>query len=310
MTVTQSLITPQAPSEAKIAQVLDLVRDRIRKSGIGDDGLQAIIEAGGEFQQDLDPILGKFADRARKQGNEYSDERDKPNPAWSYDTATLPTTKKQIQNLRKALGIKPIIIPWQGETPPEADGLIAVTSLSDLGAAFKIADPLGEGYGPLIEKTVELLGASVPKFVNYRKGALTNRHVRLHAAVKARWEALEAREPAVPRKVRVFLLPVNTGKLYQGFSPRNARMNALDSTNRLPLDPAAVACILIAWPERLVRYEQVFIDCSGDEYSPGGGGSFGCVPYFCFRDGALKFGCYDAGSPRDYGGTAVAFLPE
>ena len=300
-------ITPEQEkaTDAQFAQVKSFVEAALRKSGLDKASVQRLIMRGDELKERLTPIFCELG-----ADNEYADEKTAPNPQWSYDTATLPTTKKQIENLRTVLGVKPAIVPWQGETPSEADGLIAVPSPSDLGAAFKIADPLGDGYGPLTEKCVELLGASRPKFTNYRKGKLTKRHLRLHAAVKARWQQLEATTPAEEGKVRVFLLPVNTAQFYQGFSPRNARMDALGNVNRLPLGPAEVACILIAWPERLVRYEQVFIDCSGAEYSPGGDDDFEHVLYFGFGDDELKFGYSAAGSSSGYYGSAVASLPE
>ncbi|MBI2590089.1 hypothetical protein HYW32_03675 [Candidatus Berkelbacteria bacterium] len=85
--------------------------------------------------------------------NEFADERVRPHADFVYDSNTLPTLNKQEKNLRKVLGMKKsaqiVRIPWQVEIPAEADGLMLVSSLSDLGKVFGLNDPLGENYGPL-----------------------------------------------------------------------------------------------------------------------------------------------------------------
>lgn len=48
-------------SEMKVAQILDLVRHEIRKSGLDDDSLQRIIERGGELQERIRPIFDRLS---------------------------------------------------------------------------------------------------------------------------------------------------------------------------------------------------------------------------------------------------------
>lgn len=196
---------------------------------------------------------------------------------------------------------------WQGEITDKADGLMAIPSLLDLGLMYGVEDPLGRGYGQLLEKVLAKLGKERGgKFYNYREGQLGPDRIRLHEDVRKLREELENAVPYIEQKVRFLIVPVSTGRHYQGFSPRNARVDALE-LGGLPLDPITVAMILIAWPERLNKYPQTVIDCPGAEYSWNAGGEWTGSCYFDFSGGRLRFSAGGADSPDGDCGAAVAF---
>lgn len=186
--------------------------------------------------------------------------------------------------------------------PKGADGLVLLPTLRFLGKFFNIADPYGAGYGAIIEQLCELLlkqrnGA----FLNHRKGELTEAYVRLYADVRERLEKLESEAPG-----DVLVLPVSLGKLYAGWSARAARWEALDQ-DQLPLGAAHVACLLLVMPERLTAYEQLWLDCPGDEYDWGAGGRWSCSLGFNFYDDQLRLGAGVACFAFGRCGSVVAF---
>jgi hypothetical protein len=268
---------------------------------------QNLIARWNEAKKLILPILEQLAIT-----NPFEKEKVSPNGDWRYDTATLPNLDTQVARIMGALtGVGPVGIghapAWQGEITDKADGLTAIPSLLDLGKMLEVDDPLGAGYGQLLEKVLDRLSAARNgKFYNYRKGQLGPNYVRLHEGVRQRREELENAIPYVEQKIRFLIAPVSTGRHYQGYSPRNARIDALE-LGALPLDPISVALMLVAWPERLNKYPQTLIDCSGCEYSWDADGEWTRVCYFYFDVSELEFDARDAGLPRDGCGAAVAF---
>jgi hypothetical protein len=293
-------------TDAQLAELKTMFERTARGAAPTKVGGQNLISRWNQVEKQLRPILEQLAIT-----NPYEKEKVNPSSDWKYDTSTMPNIETQVARIMGSLiGVGPVGIghapAWQSELPDKADGVIAIPSLLDLGKMFEIEDPLGAGYGKLCEKALECLNkARGGKFYNYRQGQLTSDYIRLHEEVRQRREELENAIPYVEQKIRFLLLPVSTGRHYQGYSPRNARTDALE-LGALPLDPVTVAFMLIAWPERLSKYYQTIIDCSGCEYSWDADGWWSSVCYFYFNDGRLKFYAYDAARPDDCCGTAVA----
>lgn len=186
--------------------------------------------------------------------------------------------------------------------PKGADGLALLPSLRFLGKLLKIADPYGAGYGVIIGRLCELLSTQRDgAFHNYRKGELTEAYVRLYAEVRERLEQLEAATPG-----DVLVLPISFGNLYAGWSVRAARWEALDQ-EQLPLGGAHVACLLLVMPERLTAYEQLWIDCPGDEHNWYADGRWSRCLYFRFDFGQLGLTAHGADYADDGCGSVVAF---
>ena len=244
--------------------------------------------------------------------NRFSKERVSPNRDWKYDTGTMPNLDTQVARIMGSLtGVGPVGIgsspAWIGEITDKADGLMAIPSILDIGAMFEVEDPLGRGYGQILEKVLACLGKERGgKFHNYRNGQLDPNYIRFHEEVRRRREELENAIPHEKGKIRFLLVPVSMGRYYQGYSPRNARLDALELGN-LPLDPVTVAFMLIAWPERLNKNQQTFIDCYGCEYSWDADGEWSRVCYFRFDGSRLEFGDGDADIAIGGCGAAVAF---
>jgi hypothetical protein len=80
--------------------------------------------------------------------------------------------------------------------------------------------------------------------------------------------------------------------------------------NEYGLGAFAVGIMLLTHPERLMNYDDLYVDCAGDEYAPEADGDFSHAPFFRFDDDRVKFLAYWFGNARDNYGSASAFLPQ
>lgn len=252
-----------------------------------------------------------------KSTNPYASEKVNSDRSWDYRTnnkvSLVEQADRQIRAIPGLGKLEATVIRFQGKKPSEADAMMAVPFLTDLGLNLGIPDPLTDGYGPLGETIFRGISAN-RSFYNYRKGQMSSQYVRMHAEVRERLHALETKPcegvtGPEKGKLRFYSLPVSMGKYFAGYSPRNARHTALEADNLLPLGFVQIACLLLAWPERLAKCGQRWIDCSADEWDRGARGEWANCPVFSFRGGRLGFGA--RWSPDAHGGrygSPVAFL--
>lgn len=284
-------------------KVMEVVEPMLRAAGY--DKLQAAFSVGSKMKELLDgaqALAIQFLDL-----NPFAGEVVEPDADWNYDNITLPPPEDQITKQLAALGlssVQAILVRSENTSTENADGLMAIPFLTDLGTIFGVEDPLGTGYGSLGEEVFEKI-AAIRAFYNYLVGQMNEHYVRLNADARERLQTLESKTQPEEGKLRFHILPVSMGASLAGYSPRNARVTALLS-NRLPLGFVQIACLLLGWPERLNAYEQSWIDCSADEWDWGAGGRWTGCPYFRFYDGRLKFDARVADGANAYYVSPVA----
>lgn len=105
----------------------------------------------------------------------------------------------------------------------------------------------------------------------------------------------------------VIEIEIQTGQKYKGKSVKEAR--ELFGSNEFGLGAYEVACIVLAKPELLTQWEDLGIDCPGDEYLDEGD-SFQYSPCLCFFGGRVKFGSGWFDVADDDFGSASAFLSQ
>ena len=310
MTAMTQLITPvvteEESPEKKVAHVLDLVRHAIRKSGIDAHGLQRIIEQGGVFQARIIPILQELA---LPWTNEFADELTKLGYSYPQGWSPDPLDVQRDRLLAAFPGLK-LPDPIKGDLPTGFDVLGYHIFPERLGLRHGISDCNGASYGHLIQEVVfpklaEVYKANGRGFENYRAGELGSDYIRLELRGRVALEAIQA-----VTEYDAYIAPVSYGKRWapNTLSPRNARETAL-LAKELAQGSAQVGCHLIAQPGRLVAYEDLFLDCSGDEYNWDAGGGWSSCPGFYFRDGALRFSADWAEDADEYYGSVVALSP-
>ncbi|MEQ1896200.1 MAG: hypothetical protein ABL971_02290 [Vicinamibacterales bacterium] len=131
---------------------------------------------------------------------------------------------------------------------------------------------------------------------------LGSNSLRLHE----RTAAMSQRLPALGDS-GLLLVAAQFGLRHRGRSVRRSRVMFAD--HEFGLGAFAVAAMLITHPERIAQFDQLYLDCAGDEYSASDEQQFSEAPYFRFLDGRLAFGTSWYGTSDAYFGSASAFLP-
>ena len=189
-----------------------------------------------------------------------------------------------------------------------SDALVYAENLPDLpeGAEGWFAVPrwqvVADTYGEAIELALEKI-SSTRKFYNYREGKLGKKYLR-----EGKLSAKAMEEIAKTQKGDILIIPAQFGLKHRGKSTRRARETFI--AGEFGLGAFAVGCMILTHPERLIKWEQLHIDCAGDEYPPEAGGDFSSAPIFCFCGGEVEFGArwYDI-AYADYGSVS-AFLSQ
>lgn len=189
-----------------------------------------------------------------------------------------------------------------------ADGKLAKRALPS-GAERFFAIPrwqtVGKTYGEATENVFALLKKQRNgNFRNWREGKFGERYLRQSEKSAAAFQKLGDEQKGYD----VLVVAAQFGFLHRGKSVRHVRevMNSM----QFGLGAFAVGCMLLTHPERLVSYNDLLIDCAGDEYAPDGDGQFVDAPCFDFGGGILKFNTYWVDRPHGGCGSASGFLPQ
>ena len=95
---------------------------------------------------------------------------------------------------------------------------------------------------------------------------------------------------------------------HRGRSVRRAREGM--QVTEYGLGAVAVGIMLLTHPERLMNYDDLYVDCAGDEYAPEADGGFSYAPLFCFSECRVRVGASWFGGAGDVCGSSSAFLPQ
>jgi hypothetical protein len=177
-----------------------------------------------------------------------------------------------------------------GELPDGAEGYFAIPRWRSIAPA----------YGEAVQKVLDLLSKAYGvRYRNWREGQLGPNYLRQSAKSRASWMTL-GRE----QKGDIFVIPAQFGIRHRGRSVRRAR--EVMRRNEFGLGAFAVGIMLFTHENRLKHYDDLWIDCAGDEFHDpqGSAAPFDRAPYFDFSDDELKFDA--AGSDFAGGGYGSA----
>jgi len=143
-------------------------------------------------------------------------------------------------------------------------------------------------------------------FYNYREGQIGPKQLRQTATSEKFWKQI-SEEQGDPD---ILIVAAQFGIRHRGRSVRRAREVMLDNGSEFGLGAFAVGIMLLTHPERLMNYDDLWIDCAGDEYDvPDAGVRFDRAPCFDFNDGKVEFGTCFVGDASVCYGSVSAFLP-
>lgn len=106
----------------------------------------------------------------------------------------------------------------------------------------------------------------------------------------------------------VMVLDAQLGTKYKGRSVEDVRQTIRMDSTEIGLGAFEVAIILLTHPDILKSYDDLWIDCPGDDCSVGSGVSR--APIFSFSADRLEFYAHKVGDAGDSYGSASGFLPQ
>lgn len=149
----------------------------------------------------------------------------------------------------------------------------------------KVAATYGEAVQIVLDKLRVAYGE---RFYNYVADKLGAKHLREGVAKKAAFRKLGDEQ----KDFDLLVVDGQFGFLHRGRSVRRARVVMQDG-GQFGFGAFEVGIMLLTHADRLQNYDDLWIDCAGDEYSYEADGQFPGAPLFLFVDGALKFGALD-----------------
>lgn len=286
---TQSITSGQEKQYKRFVE--DAADKALAEVGLDKDGLQKLIEDGDEFQARI--IAGI---RELSVSNQFSDEEVKSNYVYpeGYKVKGITAQANILRQLIPGIGYADEKLVEQ-PLPPNAKEWFAIPRWQ------KVA----KTYGEAVEKVLELIKQQHKgKFYNLREGKLGEQYLRQHARTAKKLQVLGDQQ----KDYDIMVVPAQFGLRHRGRSVRRAR--EVFTANEFGLGAFEIGCMLLTHPERLVSYDDLWIDCAGDEYAPDADGDFSGAPCFYFYDGKVKFDTYWFAYALSNHGSASGFLPQ
>src|SRR3989344_4258507 len=291
MTMSETLITTVTDGQKKQVKRFaeDAVDRAIAEGLLNKDGIQKLIENGDEFQLRIVTGIKELS-----VSNQFTDEEVQSNYAYpkGYTVRGITEQTNILRQLFPGIGFADEKLANQ-PLPPNAEGWFAIPKLEKFAPT----------YGEAVEKVLAMTG-SKRKFYNYRDGQLGVEYLRQHAKTVKMFQKLGDEQ----KDFDILVVPAQFGLRHRGRSVRRAR--EVFTANEFGLGAFAIGIMVLTHPERLVQWEQLHVDCAGDEFAPGAGGDFSSAPFFDFDGGGVEFGARWYVYADGHYGSASAFLSQ
>lgn len=283
-------------------------KELVSKKVLADtDGWQRVLESGDELQNVIiDAIVSKTLELSRT--NQFANEEVRSSYAYPKEYKGPKSIEEQIEKLLEHFpgldGTQALALAKSlPELPDGAEGWFAVPKIEAVAKLFfpEVTDPV-ERYCQAVNLVLQKIGDS-RNFYNWRAGQITPNRFRMHARTVHALDLLAEKQPG-----DILLIPAQFGMRHRGKSVR--RVREVISGPEFGLGSFIIGCMILTHPERLVRWEQLHIDCLGDEFSPGADGRFGNAPLFYFRGDLVEFGTSEVSLACGGYGSVSGFLPQ
>lgn len=195
--------------------------------------------------------------------------------------------KEQLAILEKHFGKMPTQSASDSPENPKSEGLFAIPHYRLIATT----------YNQAVLRVMEIMKSTRPTY-DYRSGKWTGQYLRDLPIKRAFWNA---------QKEEIILISAQFGLAHRGKSVKTVRTELTD--NELPLGIYECLIMLLTHPERLENYNDLWIDCPGDEYSWDADGSFSKAPLLLFSDGKVWFGASDVSVAFEFFGSVSGFVP-
>jgi len=270
----------------------DAVDRAIAKGLLDKDGIQKLIENGDEFQADITASIERHSLR-----NQFADEEVESSYKYLSGYSKPKDITEQTNILRQfipGIGFANEKIAEQ-PVPANAEGWFAIPRWQ----------LVAKTYNEAVQKVLDLIKQQRKgNFYNYREGRIGEQYLRQLERMSKKLEALGEAQKGYD----ILVVAAQFGLRHKGRSVRRTREVFMG--NEFGLGAFEIGCMILTHPERLANYDDLWIDCVGNEYASDGDGDFSDAPFFYFDDGRVRFGVGWIGDAGGYCSSASSFLPQ
>ena len=298
--LSTSVVTTDHPRGQKFVETC---RAQYNKARLGEDAAQQLNESSG-FAADIAEAIRKHS---RTKTEWYANQVVRSSMTYPPEYQGPGMIVDQINKLSQITGIDPShALEFAGRLPPLhrlAEGFFAVASDEGLAAVhFSGIDDPDERRCRSVQFMLDQIKSSRLLY-NYCDGQITPDRYRIYPDTAAALNLI-----AEQQKGGIWIIPAQLGMLHRGESVNRAR--EIFKLDEFGFGGLEVLSISSTHPERLVRWEQLHMDCSGDQFAPGADGVFSLAPLFYFDDDRVRFGTGGVDDAGDRYGSVSGFLPQ
>ena len=273
--------------------------------GLEKAGAQRVIEHGDEFARVIREVALTSL-KGLSVTDKYKDEEVSSNYSYPKEYNGPKSIEEQIKAITKIFNLDSAqaleYVKNLPELPVGAEGWFAIPSDIGLQKLFPQIIDQAERYCASVRLIHEKIADS-RSFYNYREEQITPAQLRVHTRTAHALDLIAENQPG-----DILIVAGQLGMRHRGRSVR--RVREVFVANEFGFGSLAVGSIVLTHPERIVRWKELDMDCSGDEFSPGADGSFSHTPIFVFHDGKVKFCACGVGLTYDVFGSASGFVPQ
>ncbi|MEK7643278.1 MAG: hypothetical protein AAB372_02415 [Patescibacteria group bacterium] len=292
-------ITQTAATSGQVKQINRFGSDAIEKVlaelGLDNPGAQRVIEHGDDFAEAI-RVAAITSLKDLSVSDKFKDEE--MESSYGYLSGYKPKGITEQTNILRQL------FPGVGfadeklaerPVPANAEGWFAIPKWQTIAPT----------YGEAVEKVLAKISETRKgKFKNWREGNLGPDYLKQTAKTEKVFQTLGDEQ----KDHDILVVAAQFGLRHRGRSVRRAR--EVMQVNEFGLGAFAVGIMLLTHPERLMNYDDLYVDCAGDEYAPEADGDFSLAPLFDFGGDRVGFGAYWFDSASGSCGSASAFLPQ
>ena len=286
---TQSITSGQTKQYKRFVE--DAADKALAEVGLDKDGLQKLIENGDEFQARIIAGIKELS-----VNNQFSDEEVESSYGYFSDYKPKFITEQTniLRQLLRGIGFADEKLAEQ-PLPANAEGWFAIPKWQSVGKT----------YNEAVQKVLELIKKQRKgNFYNWRKDKLGAQYLRQHERTVKKLETLAEQQKGYD----ILVVAAQFGLRHRGRSVRRTR--EVFTANEFGLGVFEIGCMLLTHPERLQNFDDLWIDCAGNEYALDVYGDFSCAPCFRFRGGKVEFAVCWFDNAGDFYGSASGFLPQ
>lgn len=286
-------VTTRDPKGLKFVSVVEAAYN---KAGLSEEEAQRVNDTPG-----LAELVRSFIAESRK-ANRFVDEEVASNYTYPDGYKGPKPLSQQIDALAKIFDLDP------SPALEFAKNLPVIPEGAEVGwFAIPRWETIAPTYGEAVQKVFDMIMIKKTwngKFFNYRDGKLGPQYLRQSAKSVTAFRKFGDEQ----KDHDILVVAAQFGLSHKGRSVRRAR--EVMNTSEFGLGAFAVGIMLLTHPERLQHYDDLWIDCAGDEFSSDADGQFGHAPCFDFSGDRVRFASGGVAHASGRYGSASASVPQ